>query len=232
MNAVLYGTEAGAACEIGVLARKRPVLIVFDLDGTLTDSAELGRVLFKRVFACLGYGEISDALADSFNGPSADEVCRIMGIGPERRAQYDQLLDEIEVELVRVMGKVYPDVHEMLAALAQCAHLAILTNGSAAYCEACVAHYGFAPYIELSAGYAPGVTKAERISMWERELGARRVIVVGDRRTDIDNARAAGAYAVGVTFGMGTCEELREADALCDSARQVTQVCLRVIEEI
>lgn len=232
MNAALYGAGAGAACAAGVLAQKRPVLIVFDLDGTLTDSAGLGRVLFKRVFACLGYGEISDELADSFNGPSADEVCRIMGIGPERRAQYDQLIDEIEVELVRAMGRVYPDVHEMLAELAQHAHLAILTNGSAAYCEACVTHYGFAPYIEFHAGYAPGVTKAERIGQWERELGARRVIVVGDRCTDIANARAAGAYAVGVTFGMGSREELKGADVLCDSARQVTKACLRVIEEV
>lgn len=232
MNTALFGAQTMDACGAGVLAAKRPVLIVFDLDGTLTDSAELGRMLFKRVFRRMGFGEISDALADSFNGPSADEVCRIMGIGPERRAEYDGLIDEIEVELVRTAGKVYPGVHEMLAELSRRAHLAILTNGSAAYCKACMEHYGFAPYIELSAGYASGVTKATRIGMWERELGVRRVIVVGDRRTDIDNARAAGAYAVGVTFGMGAREELAGADALCESARQVTLACLRVIEEI
>ncbi len=235
MNTTLFGAPISDACEAcgaGVLAAKQPVLIVFDLDGTLTDSAHLGRILFKRVFSRMGFGEISDALADSFNGPTADEVCRIMGIGPERRAEYDHLIDKIEVELVHTIGRVYPGVHEMLADLAQRAHLAILTNGSPAYCEACVAHYGFAPYIELSAGYAAGVTKAARIGMWARALGARRVIVVGDRRTDIDNARAAGAYAVGVTFGMGSREELSGADALCDTARQVTQACLRVIEEI
>ena len=231
MNTTLFGAQPASACGAGVLAAKQPVLIVFDLDGTLTDSAHLGRVLFKRVFMEMGFGEISDALADSFNGPTADEVCRIMGIGPDRRAQYDRLIDEIEVELVHTIGRVYPGVHEMLADLSQRAHLAILTNGSAAYCAACVAHYGFAPYIELSAGYVAGVTKAARIGMWARALGAQRVIVVGDRRTDIDNARAAGAYAVGVTFGMGSREELSGADALCDTARQVTQACLRVIEE-
>ena len=241
MNTALFGAQtadacgargACEACGVGVLAAKRPVLIVFDLDGTLTDSAELGRMLFKRVFSAMGCGEISDELADSFNGPSADEVCRVMGIGPERRAMYDRLIDEIEVELVSTVGKVYPGVHEMLAGLSQRAHLAILTNGAAAYCEACIEHYGFAPYIGRSAGYVGGVSKAMRIGMWERELGARRVIVVGDRRTDIDNARAAGAYAVGVTFGMGARGELSGADALCDTAEQVTQACLRVIEEI
>ena len=83
---------------------ERPVLIVFDLDGTLTDSAELGRVLFKRVFALMGYGEISDEMADSFNGPSADEVCRVMGIGPDRRALYNHLRSDPDTELIEVTG--------------------------------------------------------------------------------------------------------------------------------
>ena len=229
MDTALFGAQAMDACS--VLAMKRPVLIVFDLDGTLTDSEEMGHILYKRVFARMGFGEISDELADSFNGPSSDEVCRIMGI-EDRKDEYNRLIDEIEVELVKTIGKVYPGVHEMLMRLAQCAHLAILTNGAPAYCAACIEEYGFAPYIGLRSGFASGVTKAMRIGMWERELGARRVIVVGDRATDVANARAAGAYAVGVTFGMGSREELAGADVLCDTAQQVTQACLRVIEEI
>ena len=231
MNTAFLSTQAAQLCSPGVLAAKRPVLIVFDLDGTLADSADLGRVLFKSVFRRMGYGEISDAMADSFNGPSADEVCRIMGVPPERRAEYDHLIDEIESDLVRTIGKTYPGVLEMLAELARHAHLAILTNGSPTYCAACIEQYGFAPYITLSSGYVSGVSKAMRIGMWARELGARRVIVVGDRDTDIDNARAAGAYAVGVTFGLGKREELAGADVLCDSAQQVTQACLRVMDE-
>ena len=208
---------------------ERPVLIVFDLDGTLTDSAELGRVLFKRVFALMGYGEISDEMADSFNGPSADEVCRVMGIGPDRRALYNQLIDEVELDLVKTIGKIYPGVIEMLERLSHHAVLAILTNGAPNYCKACIEHYGFAPYISRQSGFVSGVTKAQRIGMWERELGARRVIVVGDRASDVQHARAAGAYAIGVTFGMGSLEELAGADVLCATAHEVAQECLRVI---
>ena len=231
MNASLYHAGAMDACCADVLALKRPVLIVFDLDGTLTDSAALGRVLFKRVFALLGFGEISDELADSFNGPSSDEVCRIMGI-EHRKDEYNALIDEVETALVKSSGVIYPGTLEMLAALAPHAHLTILTNGSPAYCKTCIEEYGFAPYISKSCGFTPGVTKAMRIREWERETGARRVIVVGDRKTDIDNARAAGAYAVGVTFGMGSREELLEADALCDTMEQVKAACLRVIAEV
>lgn len=231
MNGALFCGQSMDACSAGVLAMKRPVLIVFDLDGTLTDSCELGHLLFKEVFRRLGFGEISDELADSFNGPSSDEVCRIMGI-EDRKAEYNALIDEVESALVRSMGKIYPGVLEMLQTLAPHAHLSILTNGSPVYCQTCIEHYGFAPYIGLSAGFASGVSKAMRIAMWERELGARRVIVVGDRSTDITNARAANAYAIGVTFGMGSREELLGADVLCDNAQQVTQACLRVIGEV
>lgn len=214
------------ACAADVMAAKRPVLIVFDLDGTLTDSEMLGRMLFKRVFAMMGFGEISDALADSFNGPSADEVCRIMGIGEDRKPLYNQLIEEVEPELVREIGVIYPGTVEMLAALAPHATLAILTNGTHVYCSACIEEYGFGPYITLHSGYVSGVTKAQRIAQWERETGAQRVIVVGDRATDISNARAAGAYAVGVTFGMGSEQELAGADVLCSSMAQVTKACM------
>ena len=110
--------------------------------------------------------------------------------------------------------------------------LAILTNGAPAYCEACLSHFGFAPHVRLHSGYAAGVSKAERIALWAKETGAQRVIAVGDRETDIQNARAAGAYAVGVTYGMGSRQELHGADALCDTPAQVTACCLDVIARL
>lgn len=225
-------TAMNMNAAIGVMALERPVLIVFDLDGTLTDSAELGRVLFKRVFDLLGYGVISDELADSFNGPSADEVCRVMGVEGEKRVMYDHLLDTVEVQLVKEIGIVFPGVIDMLEALKGRAVMAILTNGSQAYCEACIREYGFAPYIDLHSGYASGVSKSQRMLQWQKEIGARRIIVVGDRQTDVRFAREAGAYAIGVTYGMGSREELSGADALCNTAHEVAQECLRLIGQV
>lgn len=220
-----------AAPMMSVMAMERPVLIVFDLDGTLTDSALLGRMLYKRVFELLGFGVISDELADSFNGPSADEVCRVMGVEGEKREMYDQLMDAIEVQMVKESGIVYPGVIDLLEALKGRAVLTILTNGSQAYCEACIREYGFAPYIDLYSGFVSGVTKAQRILEWQAKTSARRVIVVGDRASDVKNARAANAYAIGVTYGMGSREEIADADAICDTPYEVAQECHRVISQ-
>ena len=119
-------------------AAKHPALIVFDLDGTIADSRDMARESYKRVFAMMGYGMITDELADSFNGPDADEVCRVMGIGPDRRELYDKLVDQNDVELMSTMGRMFPGTIRMLDELAPHATLAILTNGSQRYCEASI----------------------------------------------------------------------------------------------
>ena len=67
--------------------------------------------------------------------------------------------------------------------------------------------------------------------LWAQKLGAQRIIAVGDRCTDIQNAREAGAFAVGVTYGMGSRDELASADALCDTPAEVAQTCLRIVRE-
>ena len=225
------GALTGRESAMHVMAAQRPVLIVFDLDGTIADSRELARLSYKRIFALMGYGEISDEMADSFNGPDADEVCRVMGIGPDRRPLYDMLVDQTDVELVRTVGRMFPGTGRMLDALAPHAVLAILTNGSRRYCEACISEFAISPYISLHSAFVRGVSKAQRMRQWAQELGARRIIAVGDRVTDIRNAREAGAYAIGVTYGMGSREELAGADALCDTPAEVAGTCLRIVRE-
>ena len=221
--------RGGEGCGAYLRAAKHPALIVFDLDGTIADSRELARESYKRVFGLMGFGLITDELADSFNGPDADEVCRVMGIGADRRAEYDELIERVEGELTRTLGRMFPGTEGMLDALCPHATLAILTNGTQSYCEACMDAIGIASCIALHSGFVSGVSKAQRILQWQKELGATRVICVGDRITDIQNARKAGAYAVGVTYGMGSREELTGADALCDSPTQVAQVCMKWI---
>lgn len=212
-------------------AAERPVLIVFDLDGTIADSRILARESYKRVFALLGYGEITDEQADAFNGPDADEICRAMGVGPDKRPLYDQLIAQTDAELVRAIGRLFPGVPEMLQALSPHARLAILTNGCTDYCEANIEVFSLSPYISLHSGYVSGVTKAQRMRQWAREMDARRIVCVGDRGTDVRYAREAGAFAIGVTYGMGSREELSGADALCDTPQEVTRVCKRIIAE-
>ena len=69
------------------------------------------------------------------------------------------------------------------------------------------------------------------MQMWAKELGARRIICVGDRDTDVENGKKVGALTVAVTYGLGTREELMGADVICNTTAEVTQACLRAIGE-
>ena len=151
--------HGGEECGAYLRAAKHPALIVFDLDGTIADSRDMARESYKRVFAMMGYGMITDELADSFNGPDADESCRVMGIGPDRRELYDKLVDQNDVELTRTMGRMFPGTIRMLDELAPHATLAILTNGSQRYCEASIEAFALSPYIALHSGFVSGVTR-------------------------------------------------------------------------
>ena len=97
----------------------------------------------------------------------------------------------------------------MLSSLSDCATMAILTNGSQRYCEACIETFALSPYIALHSGFVSGVTKAQRIRQWQHELNAAVVIVVGDgyskrarggrlrRRRDLWHGQPGGAFRRG-----------------------------------
>ena len=159
--------HGGEECGTYLRAAKHPALIVFDLDGTIADSRGMARESYKRVFAMMGYGMITDELADSFNGPDADEVCRVMGIGPDRRELYDRLVDQNDVELTRTMGRMFPGTIRMLDELAPHATLAILTNGSQRYCEASIEAFALSPYIALHSGFVSGVSTRGALALYQ-----------------------------------------------------------------
>lgn len=218
------------ACGAYLRTVSHPALIVFDLDGTIADSRELARESYKRVFALMGFGQITDELADSFNGPDADEVCRVMGIGKDRRALYDELVDQTDVELTRSMGRMFSGTSRMLSSLSDCATMAILTNGSQRYCEACIETFALSPYIALHSGFVSGVTKAQRIRQWQHELNAAVVIVVGRPSDGYSKRARGGRLRRRRDLWHGSREELSGADALCDSPQEVADCCRRLID--
>jgi phosphoglycolate phosphatase len=48
--------------------------------------------------------------------------------------------------------------------------------------------------------------------------------MVGDRHTDIHGARAAGALAVGCTWGFASRDELNDADRVIDNFAELTSL--------
>ena len=118
----------------------------------------------------------------------------------------------------------YPGVPAALAAIAGDAsggtdgrpRLAVATSKPSAFAEPLLAALGFAVVFE--AIFAPEMdlhveSKTTTVGRALEALGADAGTMVGDRHVDMAAARTHGLRGVGVTWGFGTPEELRDAGA-------------------
>jgi len=114
---------------------------------------------------------------------------------------------------------VAPGIDVVLDELAQRHRLGVATSKPQALAEPLLSALGFRPFFTALAGpdlSVQGESKADTIAAAMRMLGnPRRAVMIGDRSYDVVGAQAHGLPSVGVTWGIGSAEELVEAGAAC-----------------
>jgi len=112
---------------------------------------------------------------------------------------------------------VTPGIDTALSELAQRYRLAVATSKPLAFAEPLLSTLGLRPFFTAVAGpdlSAHGESKASTIAASLKMLGhPKRAVMVGDRSHDIVGAHAHSLPSIGVTWGIGSSEELREAGA-------------------
>jgi len=200
--------------------RTPPRLALFDLDGTLIDSQAgiLGslRHAFERIGAPL----------------PEPEVLRTW-IGPPFHVTFPQVLGNDEQRIETAIAhyrehysstgwaqhELYPGVAEVIAELdATDSQAAIVTTKFATYAQRIAEHLPYAARIARVYGAdsnAKHSAKAEMIAQALADFGvqAADAVMIGDRHFDIEGARANGVRGIGVTWGFGSEQELRDAGA-------------------
>jgi len=189
--------------------------IIFDLDGTLTDPG-IG-ITNSVIYALEKYG-IKAARSElyKFIGPPLRESFRIY-------YGFDETMAEHAVSLYReyfsVKGiyenELYPGIPELLESLKQSGRkLYIATSKPAEYSLRILDHFGIAKYFDHVAGSNMDGTMSEKNSLIERILSridsrqTALTVMVGDRRYDIEGAKAHGLDSVAVAYGYGGLREL------------------------
>jgi phosphoglycolate phosphatase len=208
-------------------SREFVLLVLWDIDGTLVDSAGHGRFAFEEAFrATVG----RDAGRVDYAGRTDHQIALSMLNG-----SHDQLPDVLEGlvanlaerrEAIAADGHVYPGVRETLAALHGADGIinSLLTGNLQANAAVKVGAFGLERWLDFDAG-AYGSDPHERRSdlvAIARERAAARyreptgVVLVGDTPLDVLAAREAGARAVAVATGFADLDALRasEPDAL------------------
>ncbi|WP_328717519.1 HAD-IA family hydrolase [Halomonas elongata] len=213
-----------------------PEALLFDLDGTLVDTApDLARATnalrAHHGMPALPYPTIRTQVS---NGGSA-LVALALGLDkdhPDHAAARDFLLARYG-EAVAVESVVFPPLDRLLESWQEARRpWGIVTNKPRAYAAPLVAELGLRPDVLLCADDLP-VKKPDPAPLLEaaRRLGVapEHCWYVGDHRRDIEAAHAAGMTAVAVGYGYMEVENDHRdwsADLCVDTAEELTQALL------
>jgi phosphoglycolate phosphatase len=190
--------------------------VFLDLDGTLTDPKPGITSAVRHALLSLGLpAPDADDLTWTIGPPLVESFARLGAPDPQAalalyRAHYTAggLFDAV----------LFPGILHALADLRDHGHrLYIATAKPHAYAQKVTAHFGIAPYMVGEFGPELDGTRNDKAELLAHALdvtGESRAdsIMVGDRRLDLEAARANGMQAVAVAWGYGTADEHEGAD--------------------
>lgn len=202
------------------MKEKQYSAILFDLDGTLTDSGPGVMHGFEYAIRKMGREVPDEEQLRRFMGPPLQESFgQMLGYSDEDTARAIALYREYYFSRGGIReNTVYPGVEKLLADLRKRGKtLAVATSKSTDGAEAVLEQFGLRKYFDLvAAAEEPDrITKEDVLQYACDRFGIRpeSAVMIGDRHYDIRAAKEFGFGAVGVLWGYGSREELEQAGA-------------------
>ena len=191
--------------------------VVFDIDGTLLDSATGILAGFRHSLESVGVPAPDEAELRTHLGPPLHEFLVTAGVGADRLDEAARAYHTYYLADGLRQASPYPGVEALLASLAAAGiTLATASAKRTPTAEAIVAVHGLDRYFTLIGGTdATLLSKAHTIGDVLRRLDAdpARTIMVGDRHHDVVGAHTCGVRVVGALWGYGGRAELTAAGA-------------------
>ena len=208
--------------------------IIFDVDGTLWDSAkpvaESWTLMLERRYPELARIITSDDIYRNM-GKTMDAIGADLfpGLAPDKRDEVMDACMRYENEyLADHPGVTYPNMKETLAALSREYGLYIVSNCQEGYIEALMAACGIASYIsDTECIGATGRPKGDNIRLVMERNGLEKCLYVGDTAMDQEAAGKAGIPFVFASYGFG---QASGADAVIGSLVELPQAVKEILE--
>lgn len=187
-------------------------LILFDLDGTLSDPiVGIGRSI-NHALSHFGYPERELHELAVHIGPPLDHAFKsITGIeAPDELAAFVVKYRERYGEVGYSENALYDGVPEALRTLSQAGvPLGVCTSKRVDFAEQILHMFGLRSYFRFVSGGEIGVHKWQQIEGLLRQgLVSSSTVMVGDRAVDVVAAHRNGLCAAGVLWGYGSRAEL------------------------
>lgn len=196
------------------------MIVIFDLDGTVWDSAEGIVGSLEHTFASFGL-EVPDRSVLAANlGPPLQLMLAELGIPAELVDDATLRYRERYVEWGAYQSSLYPGVLDAIDELAAAGHrLATATSKGEGPTRQMLEHFAITDRFEVIGAAtmdATAITKSAVLARTLDALGAPAAPecwMVGDRSYDVTGAASFGISCIGVAWGYGSAEELRSAGA-------------------
>lgn len=210
-------------------------VIIFDLDGTISDSKE---GITKSVqYALEKKGIIEDNLdnLNHFIGPPLKaEFMRAYGFTEDEAMEAVALYRERYIPIGIYEATMYDNADTEIKRLKDAGKfIALATSKPQPLAETVIEHFGLTKYFDAIKGadmIGPIQTKDQVIGelLKEHNIDKKQCVMIGDTCFDVDGAKKMGINTIGVSFGFGDAAEMKEHGALCvvDSFAELTKIIL------
>lgn len=200
-----------AACRSKPDSHRR--VVIFDLDGTLTDSADGVVASFRYTLETLGADVPDGDLATRLVGPPMHQTLVELGFG-ERASEAMAVYRADYTSRGWAMNRLFDGVADLLNDLrAAGVRLAVATSKAEPTARKILEHFGVADRFEVIAGASLDGSRAAKSDVLAHalaQLGGRpnSVMMVGDRSHDVEGAAEHGIPTVVVGWGYGATDRI------------------------
>lgn len=193
--------------------------ILFDLDGTLTDSGE--GIINCVIFALEHFGlpvPSREALR-TFVGPPLQQSFRRFGVPEDQVAEAIRVYRSRYIPIGKFENTLYPGIRELLEALTAQGHmLYVATSKPEAMSVEILEHFDLARYFLRICGATMDDTrncKDAVIAYLLAEIGRQDdMVMVGDTSFDVIGAKKHSIPTIGVAWGYGEVQDMLDAGAV------------------
>ncbi len=197
----------------------RYTTLLFDLDGTLTDSAPGIMECFQYTAEVMGV-KMPEDTGCLLGPPLSVSFVKYFGMDSAEAEKAVKVFREHYGQGSLFRNRVYDGVPEMLERLKNAGfQLGVATCKAQVFAERILERFGLARFFDCIGGTGSSRdSKAEVINFVLRNMGSpdkSGVLMIGDRDSDVFGAECAGIGCMGVLWGYGSGKELSLSGAVC-----------------
>jgi phosphoglycolate phosphatase len=194
--------------------------LLFDLDGTITDSADGITASVSYALEHMGISEEKSNLYRFVGPPLVDSFREFYGFGEKEAQEGVRLYREYYAAKGIFENKVYPGIPHLLKKCREQGKKVILaTSKPEVYAKQILEHFKLAEYFDDIQGSSMDGSKIQKEDVIQSALldngitDMQEVLMIGDRKHDVIGSGKFGISCVGVLYGYGSREELEMCGA-------------------